>query len=70
MCELMIQHHPDWVSTRRTTWMAPLVIGIPVLTTLGPSSETVWADGSMATASAEQLAEAAVELLGCAGFFP
>jgi glycosyltransferase involved in cell wall biosynthesis len=62
-CDLMIQPYPDGVSTRRTTLMASLANGVPVLTTLGPLSETVWEDGSVATASAEHLAEAAVELL-------
>jgi len=43
--------------------MASLANGVPVLTTLGPLSEPVWADGSVATAPAERLAEAAVGLL-------
>ena len=62
-CDLMIQPYPDGASTRRTTLMASLANGVPVLTTLGPLSEPVWADGSVATAPAERLAEVAVELL-------
>ena len=62
-CDLMIQPYPDGASTRRTTLMASLANGVPVLTTLGPLSESVWADGSVATAPAERLAEAAVGLL-------
>jgi glycosyltransferase involved in cell wall biosynthesis len=62
-CDLMIQPYPDGASSRRTTLMAPLASGVPVLTTLGALSEPFWAGGPVATAPAERLAETAVGLL-------
>ena len=62
-CDLMIQPYPDGASSRRTTLMAPISNGVPVLTTLGPLSESVWSEGSVAVAPAGQMAEAAIWLL-------
>jgi glycosyltransferase involved in cell wall biosynthesis len=41
-CDLMVQPLPDGVSTRRTTVMAALVNGVPLLTTFGAFSEPIW----------------------------
>ena len=43
-CTLMMQPYPDGVSSRRTSVMAPLAHGVPVVTTEGPLSEPVWRD--------------------------
>lgn len=43
-CDLMLQPYPDGVSSRRSTMMAPLSLGLPVVTTVGHLTETVWAD--------------------------
>ena len=45
-CDLMLQPYPDGVSTRRTTTMAALVHGCPVVTTTGLSTEPVWLTSS------------------------
>jgi glycosyltransferase involved in cell wall biosynthesis len=41
-CEVMLQPYQDGVSTRRTSVMAALAHGTPVITTKGPATETVW----------------------------
>jgi glycosyltransferase involved in cell wall biosynthesis len=41
-CDLLIQPYPDGVSTRRTSFMAGLSHGKPILTTSGPSTEPLW----------------------------
>lgn len=41
-CDLMMQPYPDGVSTRRGTLMAALAHGLPVVTTIGPLSESFW----------------------------
>jgi glycosyltransferase involved in cell wall biosynthesis len=43
-CDLMIQPYPDGVSSRRTSLLAPLAHGVPVVTTSGPSTESLWPD--------------------------
>lgn len=43
-CDLLVQPYPDGVSTRRTTLMAALAHGVPVVTTYGRLSEGVWRD--------------------------
>jgi glycosyltransferase involved in cell wall biosynthesis len=47
-CDLAIQPYPDGVSSRRTTLMASLANGVPVVTTIGFLSEPVWMDGAVA----------------------
>jgi glycosyltransferase involved in cell wall biosynthesis len=66
-CDLMIQPYVDGVSTRRTTVMAALAHGLPVVSAVGALSEPFWSD-SGAVALAEQnepdaLAAAAEALL-------
>lgn len=43
-CDVMIQPFPDGISTRRTTIMACLAHGLPVVSTIGELSETLWRD--------------------------
>lgn len=66
-CDLMLQPYPDGVSTRRTTAMAPLAHGVPLVTTTGPLTEEFWQDCNavvMAPAGdAQGLVEAACLLL-------
>jgi glycosyltransferase involved in cell wall biosynthesis len=51
-CDLMLQPYPDGISTRRTSAMAALAHGRPVLTTEGPLTEAFWVQsGAVATAS-------------------
>jgi glycosyltransferase involved in cell wall biosynthesis len=52
-CDLMIQPYPDGVSSRRTTIMAQLSLGLPVITTAGRLTEPLWAEsGAVALAPA------------------
>jgi len=41
-CDIMLQYYPDGVSSRRTTVMACLAHGAPVVTTLGRLSDPEW----------------------------
>ncbi len=43
-CDVLIQPYPDGVSSRRTTVMAGLALGIPVVTNEGQLSEPLWRD--------------------------
>jgi glycosyltransferase involved in cell wall biosynthesis len=43
-CDLLVQPYIDGVSTRRTSAMAGLALGLPILTTTGELTEPVWAD--------------------------
>ena len=42
VCDLMIQPYPDGASSRRTSLLAPLAHGVPIVTTSGPSTESLW----------------------------
>jgi glycosyltransferase involved in cell wall biosynthesis len=42
-CDLLVQPYPDGVTTRRTSMMAALTTSVPVLTTAGRLTESVWA---------------------------
>lgn len=41
-CDVLVQPYPDGVSSRRTTTMAGLAFGVPVVTTFGRLSESLW----------------------------
>jgi glycosyltransferase involved in cell wall biosynthesis len=41
-CDLVVQPYPDGVTTRRTSVMAALANGVPVVTTDGPLTESIW----------------------------
>ena len=41
-CDVMIQPYPDGISSRRTTAMAALALGVPVITNTGALSESLW----------------------------
>jgi glycosyltransferase involved in cell wall biosynthesis len=45
-CDLLVQPYPDGVTTRRTSMMAALTTAVPVVTTVGPLTESVWAESS------------------------
>ena len=45
-CEFLLQPYPDGISTRRTTAMAGLACGVPVVTNSGWLSESIWHDTS------------------------
>ena len=43
--DLLLQPYLDGVSSRRTSVMAGLALGLPIVTTEGPLSEPVWREG-------------------------
>jgi len=44
-CDLLIQPYPDGVSSRRTSFMAGLSHGKPIVTTTGELTEALWSQG-------------------------
>jgi glycosyltransferase involved in cell wall biosynthesis len=56
---LALQPFPDGISARRTSAMAPLALGVPVVTTHGFLSDSVWSRGAVALAPAGQPLELA-----------
>jgi glycosyltransferase involved in cell wall biosynthesis len=56
-CDLMLQPYPDGISTRRTSAMAALAHGRPVVSTIGRLTEPLWSEsGALATVSVENSA--------------
>ena len=45
-CDLLVQPYPDGVSTRRTSVMAGLAHGLPVVTTQGALTEWLWQESN------------------------
>jgi glycosyltransferase involved in cell wall biosynthesis len=43
-CDLLVQPYPDGVSSRRTSLMAGLALGLPIVTNEGPLTEPLWRD--------------------------
>jgi glycosyltransferase involved in cell wall biosynthesis len=41
-CDAMVQPYPDGISSRRTTAMAALALGVPLVTTTGRLTEDIW----------------------------
>lgn len=66
-CDLLIQPFPDGVSARRTTVMAGLALGVPIVTTDGDLTESVWREEKLVhlapAASPMSLVPAAESLL-------
>ena len=64
-CDVLVQPYADGVSTRRTSVMAGLALGIPMATNEGNLTEPVWRQSGAVTlaASSEELASAVEALL-------
>jgi glycosyltransferase involved in cell wall biosynthesis len=63
-CDVLMQPYPDGVSTRRTSTMAALALGVPVATNEGHLSESIWrASGGVEIADSAELVVGAVERL-------
>ena len=66
-CDVMLQPYQDGVSTRRTSVMAALAHGSPVVTTAGPATETLWSESGIVSlhnsADTGVLVEATNELI-------
>ena len=67
-CDVMLQPYPDGISSRRTTAMAGLSLGVPVVTTSGHLTEEFWQTSGAVRISpvgdAARLADDTVALLG------
>lgn len=56
VCDVMIQPYPDGVSSRRTSVMAGLAHGLPIISTTGPLTESLWIeDGAVSLAPAGEV---------------
>jgi glycosyltransferase involved in cell wall biosynthesis len=66
-CDLLIQPYPDGITSRRTSAMAGLALGVPVVTTRGHLTEPLWAEtGCVALVSVDEphvLGDEALRLL-------
>jgi hypothetical protein len=65
-CDVAVQPYPDGVSARRTTAMAALANGVPVVTTTGRFTEPLWASAGIPlvpAGDASALAAAVLDLL-------
>lgn len=66
-CALMLQPYPDGVSSRRTSSMTALVHGVPVVTTEGSLTESIWRTAAAAAlvpaGDADAMAATAAALL-------
>lgn len=66
-CDVLVQPYPDGVSSRRTTVMAGLALGLPIVTTEGFLSEPIWRETKAVelapATSPDDLAAAAETLL-------
>jgi len=60
-CDLLVQPFPDGVTTRRTSLMAGLALGVPVVSNRGMLTESFWrdAEGIPLAASMDGLVAAA-----------
>jgi glycosyltransferase involved in cell wall biosynthesis len=59
-CDLMIQPYPDGISCRRSTAMAGLALGVPVVTCSGSWTESIWSEsGAVALAPSPAAADVA-----------
>jgi len=68
VCDVMIQPYPDGASSRRTSLLAPLAHGRPIVTTSGASTEPLWGESEAVVAvpagDLERFAAETCRLLG------
>ncbi|HEV3257741.1 MAG TPA: glycosyltransferase family 4 protein [Gemmataceae bacterium] len=65
-CDCLVQPYADGVSTRRTSLMAGLALGLPIITTAGPLTEPLWQESGavvLARSCCPAAVVAAVEVL-------
>jgi hypothetical protein len=65
-CDMVVQPYPDGISTRRSSAMGVLALGVPVVTNAGAATESIWTTGGVAIANdatPEAIAAKADELL-------
>jgi len=63
-CDVIVQPYPDGVSSRRTSAMSGIALGVPVITNLGALSEPIWtAEENGMTLSPDATAAGMIEAL-------
>ncbi len=66
-CDILVQPYPDGISGRRTSAMAGLALGRPIITTSGHLTENEWRDAEAALLTSvgqtEEITRAAIRLL-------
>jgi glycosyltransferase involved in cell wall biosynthesis len=63
-CDVLLQPYPDGISSRRTSAMAALALGCPIVTTAGEWTEPIWRESkAVVIATATDLAAAVLALL-------
>jgi glycosyltransferase involved in cell wall biosynthesis len=67
-CDLCVQPYPDGISSRRTTAMACLSLGIPIVTTHGHLTEQLWREsGAVSLADVADTVTFVRQVLGLLG---
>jgi glycosyltransferase involved in cell wall biosynthesis len=64
--DLVLQPYPDGISTRRTSVMGALAMGVPIVSNRGRLSDSIWADSGLVLADSPDpvlLADLAIEML-------
>lgn len=62
-CDLMVQPYADGISSRRTTAMAALALGVPIVSNAGHLSESIWRESGCVALADRPEAEAFGPLL-------
>jgi glycosyltransferase involved in cell wall biosynthesis len=60
-CDLLVQLYPDGISSRRSSAMAALPLGVPVVSSLGELSEPIWADAGAVALSPDASPQAVAQ---------
>jgi glycosyltransferase involved in cell wall biosynthesis len=70
-CDLLVQPYPDGISSRRTSAMAGLALGVPTVTTAGHLTDDIWRKGTavdlVPVGKPDDLAQACLALLADPG---
>ncbi|PWT99364.1 MAG: hypothetical protein C5B51_27380 [Terriglobia bacterium] len=62
-CDILLQPYPEGVNTRRSSLMAGLCHGKPIVTTFGPLTEMVWREGHAVAMAAPGDTNSAMDLM-------
>ncbi len=61
-CAAVLQPYPDGITSRRTSAMAGLALGVPVITNVGPLAEPFWSESGAVALAPEPTVEALVRV--------
>ncbi len=62
-CDLLVQPYPDGVTTRRSSLMAGLALGKPIVTNLGPLTEPFWKQSGAVAVAPDMVAQSLVKVV-------